>query len=162
MVDSYLLVFGGLLLTAGTLADRIGRKRMLQAGIAVFGLSSLAAGFAGSAGQLIGWRAVMGLGAALIMPATLSTITSVFPREERAKAIGIWAALAALGIGLGPLVGGLLLQWFDWGSVFFVNVPVAAVALARGRPARSRRPATRRRAGSISRARPSPRRRCSA
>ena len=132
MVDSYLLVFGGLLLTAGTLADRIGRKRMLQTGIAVFGLASLAAGFAGSAGELIGWRAVMGLGAALLMPATLSTITSVFPREERAKAISIWAALAALGIGLGPLVGGLLLQWFDWGSVFFVNVPVAAAALVAG------------------------------
>jgi EmrB/QacA subfamily drug resistance transporter len=132
MVDAYLLVFGGLLLTAGTLADRIGRKRLLQAGIAVFGLASLGAGLAESAGELIAARAVMGLGAAMIMPATLSTITAIFPREERPKAIGIWAALAAVGIGLGPLVGGLLLEWFDWGSVFFVNVPVAAVALVAG------------------------------
>jgi EmrB/QacA subfamily drug resistance transporter len=132
MVDSYLLVFGASLLTAGTLADRIGRRRMLQAGVLVFGLASLAAGLAPSADALIGWRAVMGLGAAMIMPATLSTITAVFPREERAKAIGIWAGLAALGIGLGPLVGGLLLEWFDWGSVFYVNVPVAALALLAG------------------------------
>ena len=132
MVNSYLLVFGAFLLTAGTLADRIGRKRMLQAGIVVFGTASLMAGLSGSADQLILWRSVMGLGAAFIMPATLSTITAVFPREERAKAIGIWAGLAAVGIGLGPLVGGLLLRWFDWGSVFFVNVPVAAVALIAG------------------------------
>ena len=132
MVDSYLLVFGAFLLTAGTLADRIGRKRMLQAGIVVFGTASLLAGLAGSADQLIACRSVMGLGAALIMPATLSTITAVFPREERGKAIGIWAGLAAVGIGLGPLVGGLLLRWFDWGSVFFVNVPVAVVALLAG------------------------------
>ena len=132
MVDSYLLVFGAFLLTAGTLADRIGRKRMLQAGIVVFGTASLLAGLSETADQLILWRSVMGLGAAFIMPATLSTITAVFPREERGKAIGIWAGLAAVGIGLGPLVGGLLLRWFDWGSVFFVNVPVAAVALIAG------------------------------
>ncbi len=132
MVDSYLLVFGGFLLTAGTLADRIGRKRMLQAGIVIFGTASLLAGLSSTPDQLILWRSVMGLGAAFIMPATLSTITAVFPREERGKAIGIWAGLAAVGIGLGPLVGGLLLHWFDWGSVFFVNVPVAAVALLAG------------------------------
>ncbi len=132
MVDAYLLVFGAFLLTAGTLADRIGRKRMLQAGIVVFGTASLLAGLSATANQLIACRAVMGLGAALIMPATLSTITAVFPRDERGKAIGIWAGIAAVGIGLGPLVGGLLLRWFDWGSVFFVNVPIAVVALLAG------------------------------
>ena len=130
MVDAYILVFAGLLLTMGSLGDRFGRKRALQVGLVVFGLSSLSAAYADSGGQLIAARAVMGVGSALIMPATLSIITNVFPREERGKAIGIWAAVAGLGIGLGPLVGGLLLEHFWWGSVFFVNIPVVAVALA--------------------------------
>jgi EmrB/QacA subfamily drug resistance transporter len=130
MVDSYLLVFAGLLLTMGTLGDRFGRKLALMVGLALFGLSSLAVLLVDSSGQLIAVRAAMGVGGALIMPATLSIITNVFPREERGKAIGIWAAMAAVGIGLGPLTGGLLLEWFDWTSVFLVNVPVAAVALA--------------------------------
>jgi EmrB/QacA subfamily drug resistance transporter len=132
MVDSYLLVFAGLLLVFGTLGDRFGRKLALQAGIAIFGLASLGALIADTAGQVIAIRALMGVGAALIMPATLSIIANVFPDEERGKAIGIWAALAALGIGLGPLAGGLLLEWFDWSSVFLVNVPVAATALLLG------------------------------
>jgi EmrB/QacA subfamily drug resistance transporter len=132
IVDSYLLVFAGLLLTMGTLGDRFGRKRALMAGLALFGGASLAVLLVDSANQLIAVRAAMGVGGALIMPATLSIITNVFPKEERGKAIGIWAAMAAVGIGLGPLAGGLLLEWFDWTSVFLVNVPVAAVALAVG------------------------------
>src|SRR5215218_1622844 len=132
MVDSYLLVFAGLLLVFGTLGDRFGRKLALQAGVSVFGLASLGALFAGSAGEVIAVRAGMGIGAALIMPATLSIIANVFTGEERGKAIGIWAALAAVGIGLGPLAGGLLLEWFAWWSVFLVNVPFAAAALVLG------------------------------
>ena len=106
MVDAYLLVFAGLLLVFGTLGDRFGRKLALQSGIAIFGLASLGALVADSAGQVIAIRSLMGVGAALIMPATLSIIANVFPPEERGKAIGIWAALAAVGIGLGPLAGG--------------------------------------------------------
>jgi EmrB/QacA subfamily drug resistance transporter len=129
MVDSYLLVFAGLLLVFGTLGDRFGRKRALQAGVSIFGLASLGALVADSADQVIAVRAAMGVGAALIMPATLSIIANLFTGKERGKAIGIWAALAAVGTGLGPLAGGLLLEWFDWWSVFMVNVPVAAAAL---------------------------------
>ncbi len=132
MVDSYLLVFAGLLLVFGTLGDRFGRKLALQAGVSIFGLASLGALVADSAGQVIAVRAGMGVGAALIMPATLSIIANLFTGEERGKAIGIWAALAAVGIGLGPLAGGLLLEWFDWWSVFMVNVPFAAAALLFG------------------------------
>jgi EmrB/QacA subfamily drug resistance transporter len=132
MVDSYLLVFAGLLLVFGTLGDRLGRKRALQAGVSIFGLASLGALVADSAGQVIAVRALMGVGAALIMPATLSIIANVFPPDERGRAIGIWAALAAVGIGLGPLAGGLLLEWFDWSAVFLVNVPFALAALLLG------------------------------
>ena len=132
MVDSYLLVFAGLLLVFGTLGDRLGRKLVLQTGISIFGLASLGAILAESAGQVIAVRALMGVGAAMIMPATLSIIANVFPADERGKAIGVWAALAALGIGLGPLAGGLLLEWFDWSAVFLVNVPFALAALALG------------------------------
>ena len=132
MVDSYLLVFAGLLLTMGTIGDRFGRKLALQAGLALFGGASLAVLFVDTSEQLIAVRAAMGLGGALIMPATLSIISNVFPREERTKAIGIWSAMASLGVGLGPLFGGLLLEWFDWTSVFLLNVPVAALTLALG------------------------------
>src|SRR5829696_3178094 len=132
MVDAYLLVLAGLLLVFGTLGDRYGRKLALQAGVSIFGLASLGALVADSADALIAVRALMGIGAALIMPATLSIIANVFPAEERGKAIGIWAALAALGIGLGPLAGGLLLEWFDWSAVFLLNVPVAFTALVLG------------------------------
>src|SRR5262245_13459521 len=120
MVDSYLLVFAGLLLVFGTLGDRLGRKLALQAGVAIFGLASLGALVVDSADGVIAVRAVMGIGAALIMPATLSIIANVFDANERGKAIAIWAALAAVGIGLGPLAGGLLLKWFEWSSVFLV------------------------------------------
>jgi EmrB/QacA subfamily drug resistance transporter len=132
MVDSYLLVFAGLLLVFGTLGDRFGRKLALQAGVAIFGLASLGALIADSAGEVIAIRALMGIGAALIMPATLSIIANVFPPGERGKAIGIWAALAAVGIGLGPLTGGLMIEWFDWSAVFLVNVPFALAALLLG------------------------------
>jgi EmrB/QacA subfamily drug resistance transporter len=132
MVDSYLLVFASLLLVFGTLGDRFGRKLALQAGVSIFGLASLGALVADSADQVIAVRAAMGIGAALIMPATLSIIANVFTGEERGKAIAIWAALAAVGIGLGPLAGGLLLERFDWSSIFLVNVPFAAVALLLG------------------------------
>jgi MFS transporter, DHA2 family, multidrug resistance protein len=132
IVDAYLLVFAGLLLTMGTLGDRLGRKRTLQAGLALFGGASLAVLAVGSADQLIAVRAVMGLGGAMIMPATLSVISNVFPREERGKAIGIWAAMASIGIGLGPLAGGVLLEYFDWSSVFMLNVPIAALAFCLG------------------------------
>jgi MFS transporter, DHA2 family, multidrug resistance protein len=132
MVDSYLLVFAGLLLVFGTLGDRYGRKRALQAGVSIFGLASLGAIVVDSGGGVIAVRAGMGIGAALIMPATLSIIANVFSGAERGKAIGIWAAFAAVGIGLGPLAGGLLLEWFAWWSVFLLNVPIAAAALLLG------------------------------
>jgi EmrB/QacA subfamily drug resistance transporter len=132
MVDSYLLVFAGLLLVFGTLGDRLGRKLALQAGVSIFGLASLGALVADSANDVIAVRAAMGVGAALIMPATLSIIANLFTGEERGKAIGIWAALAAVGIGLGPLTGGVLLEWFSWPAVFLVNVPFAALALVLG------------------------------
>ncbi len=132
MVDSYILVFAGLLLMMGSLGDRFGRKRALQAGLIIFLIASFGASVSQSTGQLIALRAAMGIGGALIMPSTLSVITDVFPREERGKAIGIWAAVAGLAIGSGPLVGGILLEFFWWGSVFLVNVPVIGGALLAG------------------------------
>jgi EmrB/QacA subfamily drug resistance transporter len=133
MVDSYTLVFAGMLLTAGALGDRFGRKGALTFGLAVFAVSSAAAGLVDSAGALIAARAVMGIGGAFIMPATLSIITNVFPAEERGRAIGVWAGVSALGIGIGPVAGGLLLEHFYWGSIFWVNVPVAVTAIVAGR-----------------------------
>ena len=129
MVNSYILVFGGLLLIMGALGDRFGRARMLQAGLVVFGVASLAAAYVDTTGQLIAARAVMGAGAAMMMPATLSIIVDVFKGKERAKAISIWASLAGIGLFLGPVLGGLLLANFYWGSVFLVNVPIAGLAL---------------------------------
>ena len=134
MVDTYVLVFASLLLTAGMLADRFGRRGVLQVGLVVFGLGSTAAAFAGSAGMLIAARAVMGVGGAAIMPATLSILTNVFTdAKERAQAIGVWSAVAGLGIAIGPVTGGWLLEHFWWGSVFLVNLPVVAIALLAGR-----------------------------
>jgi EmrB/QacA subfamily drug resistance transporter len=132
MVDSYLLVFAGVLLTMGTLGDRFGRKLALQSGLALFGVASLVVLVVENSTQLIVVRSLMGLGGALIMPATLSIISNVFPREERTKAIAIWSAMAAIGVGLGPLLGGVLLEYFDWSSVFLINVPIAALAFALG------------------------------
>src|SRR5881628_3830788 len=121
IVDAYTLVFAGLLLTAGSLSDRFGRRMALAVGLVIFGVGSLASAFAGSASMLIFTRALMGVGGAFIMPSTLSILTNVFPPEERGRAIGIWAGVSGLGIGIGPVVGGWLLNHFWWGSVFFVN-----------------------------------------
>ncbi|HEY3722192.1 MAG TPA: MFS transporter [Acidimicrobiia bacterium] len=132
MVDSYTLVFAGLLLTMGALGDRYGRRGALQAGFVVFGLGSLASALVNTADQLIATRAFMGIGGALIMPATLSIITNVFPSNERGKAIGVWAGTAGLGVALGPLTGGFLLEHFYWGSIFLVNIPIVFFGLIAG------------------------------
>ncbi|MFJ5232328.1 MFS transporter [Kitasatospora sp. NPDC088391] len=128
-INSYTLVFAGLLFTAGLLGDRFGRKWTLLAGMLVFGLGSLLSAFAGSPGELIAFRAVMGLGGAFVMPATLAIIMNVFERSEQPKAIGIWAGAVGLAIAIGPITGGLLIEHFWWGSVFLVNVPIVVAAL---------------------------------
>lgn len=130
VVDAYSVLFAGTLLLAGSLGDRFGRRRALVLGLVVFGLGSLAAGFAGDAGQLIFWRAVMGIGGAFIMPSTLSILAQVFtdPRE-RAQAIGIWAAVAGAAVALGPIIGGLLLEHTTWHAIFWVNPPLVVVVL---------------------------------
>jgi EmrB/QacA subfamily drug resistance transporter len=131
VVDAYNLVFAALLLTFGSLSDRFGRKGMLLAGLAVVGSASLAGGFTTSAGQLIAARAAMGLGAAMTFPATLSLISNVFTeRRERARAIGLWGAIAGVAIAMGPIVGGYLLAHYSWGSIFIAMAPVAALAVA--------------------------------
>lgn len=129
IVDSFVLAVAGLLLTMGALGDKFGRKRALLAGLVVYGLASLLAAYSATSGQLIAARVFMGVGGALITPATLSVIAYVFPPEERAKAIGIWTAVAALGIPIGPVLGGYLLENYWWGSVFFVNVPTVLLVL---------------------------------
>lgn len=128
IVDGYVLVFASLLLTGGILGDRYGRKKMFLAGLFVFTLASLACGLSQSTGQLIGFRAIQGLGAALLMPGTLSIITVTFPPHERAKAIGLWAGMSGLALALGPTVGGLMVEKLGWESVFFLNVPIGIVA----------------------------------
>jgi len=129
VVDAYNLVFAALLLTFGSLSDRFGRKGMLMAGLTVVAAASLAGGFTTDAGQLIAARAVMGLGAAMTFPATLSLISNVFTeRRERARAIGLWGAIAGVAIAMGPIVGGWLLEHFSWASIFIFMAPVAAVA----------------------------------
>jgi EmrB/QacA subfamily drug resistance transporter len=128
IVDAYAMAFGGLLLVAGSLADRLGRKRLLLAGFCTFATGSLGAAFSGSVGVLIAWRAVMGTGAAMTVPAGLSILDNVFPDpHERARAIGVWGGMMGVGIALGPLAGGLLLSRFWWGSVFLVNVPLLVI-----------------------------------
>jgi EmrB/QacA subfamily drug resistance transporter len=129
ITDAYSLVFAALLIVAGGLGDRFGRRRALMAGLAIFGAGSVAAALSGDAAALIATRALMGLGAAFVMPATLSIINAVFPARERAGAIGAWSAVAGLGVVAGPTLGGLLLDHFYWGSVFWLNVPLVGLAL---------------------------------
>ena len=131
IVDSYAIVFAGLLLVGGSLADRFGRKRFFLIGLGVFGAGSIGAAFSSSVDLLIEWRAVMGAGAALTIPASLSIVNDLFrDPAERARAIGAWAATIGLGIAVGPITGGLLLARFWWGSVFLVNVPIVVAGFA--------------------------------
>ena len=130
IMNAYALVVAGLLPGCGTLGDRVGHKRMFVTGLAVFGMASLVAAFSPTAALLIGGRALLAVGAAMMMPATLSIIRLTFSDErERAMAIGLWGAVASGGAAVGPLIGGVLLEYFWWGSVFLINVPVAVAAL---------------------------------
>jgi EmrB/QacA subfamily drug resistance transporter len=132
IVDAYSLVFAGLLLTAGSLGDRYGRRLALNGGLVVFGAASLFAMTSSSAGAVIGARAAMGVGAAFVMPATLSILAHVFPPNERPRAIAIWAGFAGVGVAMGGVVSGALLEQFWWGSIFLINVVVAVAALVAG------------------------------
>jgi EmrB/QacA subfamily drug resistance transporter len=129
IIDAYALVFAGLLLPAGALGDRYGRKLTLLFGLAVFGVAAIVAATSDSATQLIAMRAVMGIGAAFIMPSTLSLLTSVFPAHERGRAIAVWAGFAGAGGAIGVIASGFLLEHFWWGSVFLITVPIVAVAM---------------------------------
>ena len=130
VVDAYSVLFAGTLLLAGSLGDRFGRKRVLLIGLVIFGAGSLAAGAAPDADVLIACRALMGIGGAFIMPSTLSILVQTFTAPtERAQAIGIWAAVAGVGVAIGPIVGGALLEHFSWHSVFLVNPPLVLIVL---------------------------------
>ena len=130
VINAYGLVVAGLLPGLGTLGDRVGHKRMFVIGLIVFGIASLIAAYSPTATVLIGARAVLAIGAAMMMPATLSIVRLTFEDErERAIAIGVWGAVASGGAAVGPLIGGVLLEYFWWGSVFLINVPVVIVAL---------------------------------
>src|ERR1700736_630922 len=131
IVDAYNLVFAALLLSAGSLSDRFGRKGMLLAGLTVFGLGSAAGALTNTPGELIAARCVMGLGAAMVFPATLSIISNVFVDSAgRARAVGLWGATAGIAIATGPIFGGWLLENFSWTSIFVAMVPVAALGAA--------------------------------
>ncbi|ROQ67489.1 EmrB/QacA subfamily drug resistance transporter [Streptomyces sp. 840.1] len=129
MINAYSLVQSGLLLTAGSSADRYGRKKMLLAGLALFGVGSLVAGLAQTSAQLIAARAGMGIGGALLMTTTLAVVVQIFDDTERVKAIGVWSTVGSLGFAVGPLIGGVMLDHFWWGAIFLVNIPVALLGL---------------------------------
>ncbi|MER6911382.1 MFS transporter [Streptomyces sp. NPDC000594] len=129
MINAYSLVQSGLLLTAGNAADRYGRKKLLVAGLALFGIGSLAAGLAQSSGQLIAARAGMGVGGALLMTTILAVVVQIFDDSERVKAIALWSTVSSLGFAAGPLIGGIMLDHFWWGAIFLINIPVAAIGL---------------------------------
>jgi EmrB/QacA subfamily drug resistance transporter len=133
MVDAYALVFAGFLFSGGALGDRFGRKGALQIGLVIFLFGALFAAVQNAAWAVIAGRSIMGLGAAFVMPATLSIITNVFPPHERTKAIAVWAGIAGGGAAIGPIASGYLLKHFWWGSVFLVNVPIVVLALVAGR-----------------------------
>ena len=130
IIDGYVLAFASLLLTGGILGDRYGRKKMFLTGLAIFTLASLGCGLSGSGGQLIMFRALQGVGAALLMPGTLSILTVTFPPEERARAIGLWAGVSGLALALGPTLGGYIVEHGGWETVFFINVPIGVIAFA--------------------------------
>src|SRR3954447_19982765 len=131
VVNAYTLTFGGLLLLGGRASDLLGRRRVFLAGLALFGIASLAGGFAGSSGALVAVRAVQGIGAALLSPAALALLTVTFPAgRERNVALGVWGALAAIGGTLGVVAGGVLVSAAGWQWIFFVNVPFALLGLA--------------------------------
>ncbi|WP_324192067.1 MFS transporter [Nocardia brasiliensis] len=129
ILDAYVLVFAGLLLTAGSLSDRFGRRRMLILGLAVFGVASLAAVLATEPWQVVGARVAMGVGGSLLMPSTLSILMTTFAEDERRKAMAAWSTVSMVGIVAGPTLGGFLLQHYWWGSVFLLNIPVAILAI---------------------------------
>src|SRR5918995_2578568 len=129
IVDSYAVVFAGLLLSAGAIGDRFGRRGALLAGLVVFGVGALLGGLASDASQVIASRAVMGIGAAFIMPATLSIITAIFPPHERPRAIAVWAGFAGAGASIGPIVTGGLLEGYWWGSTPLVNVAIVVAII---------------------------------
>jgi EmrB/QacA subfamily drug resistance transporter len=130
IVDGYVLALASLLLTGGIVGDRYGRKRTFLAGLAIFTVSSLACGLSASSGQLIGFRALQGIGAALLLPGTLSILTVTFPPHERARAIGLWAGVSGLALALGPTLGGYMVEHLGWESVFFLNVPIGIAGFA--------------------------------
>ena len=133
MIDSYVLVISGLLMTMGYLGDRVGRKLLLQIGLAIFALFSFGAAISTSSNMLILMRGLMGIGAAIIFPASLSSLTAAFrDNKERAQAVAAWAATFALGMGIGPLIGGWLLNNFHWSSVFYINIPIVIIGLIGG------------------------------
>ncbi|MEZ0064439.1 EmrB/QacA subfamily drug resistance transporter [Streptacidiphilus sp. MAP12-20] len=132
ILDSYILVFAGLLLASGSLGDRFGRRKVMIIGLLLFGVASLAATFCTNAGEVIGVRIAMGVGGALIMPSTLSILITVFDDEERGKAMALWSSVSMLGLVGSPVLGGILIAHFSWHSIFFINVPVVALAVLAG------------------------------